>query len=95
MKRIDYYGRSFTVSDRYAEALVGYLNHLVETGQPQGQFFTMRCYTADPTVVIEVTAQFVAGVPLLVYPADAAFDGVEEIVDEPRAITQLTAFAAA
>ncbi|MET0932848.1 MAG: hypothetical protein ABWX56_03985 [Mycetocola sp.] len=94
MKRIDYYGRSFTVSDTYANALVGFVNHLVETGQPQGQFFAMRCYTTDPTTPIEVTAQFVAGVPLLVYPADAAFDGAAEIVDDPATLERLTSFAA-
>ena len=94
MKRIDYYGRSFTVSDTYAEALVGYVNHLVETGQPQGQFFAMRCYATDPSTVVEVTAQFVAGVPLLVYPADAAFDDVAEITDDPTTLARLTAHIA-
>ncbi|MBG6237479.1 hypothetical protein IWX78_000422 [Mycetocola sp. CAN_C7] len=94
MKRIDYYGRSFTVSDAYAEALVAHVNHLVETGQPQGQFFPMRCYTTDPSTLVEVTAQFVAGVPLLVYPADAAFDGIAEPADDPETIARLTAFPA-
>lgn len=93
MKRIDYYGRSFTVSDSYADALIGYVNHLVETGQPQGQFFTMRCYTTDPTRQIDVTAQFVAGVPLLVYPADATFDGAAEIDDDPATLEYLTSFS--
>ncbi|GHD46435.1 hypothetical protein D9V29_08775 [Mycetocola manganoxydans] len=92
MKRIDYYGRSFTVSDTYADALVGHINHLIISGLPQGQFFAMRCYTTDPAQVVEVTAQFVAGVPLLVYPADAAFDGADEIVDDPDTIAHLTAY---
>ena len=89
MKRIDYYGRSFTVSDAYAEALVSSVNHQVETGLPQGQFFAMRCFTTDPTTVVEVTVQLVVGVPMLVYPADAAFDGVAEIDDDPDALARL------
>lgn len=94
MKRIDYYGRSFTVSDTYADALVGHVNHLIISGLPQGQFFTMRCYTTDPTSVVEVTAQFVGGVPLLVYPADAAFNDADEIVDDPDVLAYLTAYRA-
>ena len=38
MKRIDYYGRSFAVSDRFAGALVSYLNEAVTTGKPLGEW---------------------------------------------------------
>jgi len=89
MKRIDYYGRSFTVSDTYAGALVDYVNRRVANNLPFGEFFPMRCYAADPKTVIEVTVQLVAGVPVLVYPADAAFDGIEEIVDDAVALARL------
>lgn len=89
MKRIDYYGRSFTVSDRYAEALVGYVSHLAESGRPFGEFFAMRCYTTDPTVAIDVTVQIVAGVPVLVYPADAMFEGAAELDDDPAVLARL------
>ena len=38
MKRIDYYGRSFAVSDRFAGTLVSYLNEAVTTGKPLGEW---------------------------------------------------------
>ncbi|MBX0300140.1 hypothetical protein K2F54_09135 [Cryobacterium sp. 1639] len=89
MKRIDYYGRSFTVSNRFADSLVSYLNDAVTAGKPLGEFFPIRCYTTDPDRLLDVTIQVVAGVPLLVYPADAAFDGVAEIEDDPAALGRL------
>lgn len=90
MKRIDYYGRSFTVSDTFAEALVGYVNRRVESGLPLGEFIPVRCYTTDPDAIVEVTLQLVSGVPLLIYPADVTFIGAE-IVDDPETIARLTA----
>jgi len=89
MKRIDYYGRSFTVSDRFADALVSYLNDTVTAGKPLGEFFPVRCYITDPGHTVDVTIQVVAGVPLLVYPADAAFDGAAEVEDDPAALGRL------
>ena len=90
MKRLDYYGRSFTVSDAFADALVGYVNRRVESGRPLGEFIPVRCYTSDPDAVVEVTIQLVSGVPLLIYPADVTFLGTE-IVDAPEVIEHLTA----
>ena len=89
MKRIDYYGRSFTVSDTYAEALVGYVNRLVSSGRPLGEFVPVRCYTSDPTKAIDVTIQLVSSVPVLVYPADATFDGAAEIEDDETELARL------
>jgi hypothetical protein len=89
MKRIDYYGRSFTVSDRYADALIGYVDHLVESGRAFGEFFPMRCYTTDPTKAVDVTVQIVSGVPVLVYPADVDFEGAAELDDDPAVIARL------
>ncbi|HEU4807623.1 MAG TPA: hypothetical protein VFT01_05120 [Homoserinimonas sp.] len=88
MKRLDYYGRSFTVSDTFAEALVGYVNRRVEGGLPLGEFLPVRCYTTDPDAVVEVTIQLVSGVPILIYPADVTFIGAE-IVDDPETIARL------
>jgi hypothetical protein len=93
MKRLDYYGRSFTVSDAFADALVGYVNRRVELGLPLGEFIPVRCFTTDPDDVVEVTIQLVSGVPLLIYPADMTFVGTE-MVDDPQVIERLTADSA-
>lgn len=89
MKRIDYYGRSFTVTDRYADAFVGYVNHLVASGRAFGEFFALRCYTSDPTHLVDVSVQLVAGVPVLVYPADATFEGAAEPDDDEAELARL------
>ncbi|MEX1077898.1 MAG: hypothetical protein WED09_02165 [Homoserinimonas sp.] len=89
MKRLDYYGRSFTVSDTFADALVGYVNRRVEQGLPLGEFVPVRCYTTDPDAVMEVSIQLVSGVPLLIYPADVTFIGAE-IVDDPEVLDRLS-----
>ncbi|MCW4386348.1 hypothetical protein OH146_11245 [Salinibacterium sp. SYSU T00001] len=89
MKRIDYYGRSFTVSDRYAEAFIGYVNHLVESGRPFGEFFTVRCYTNDPEMLVDVSIQLVAGVPVLVYPAGPEYVDAVEPYDDASVIEHL------
>ncbi|TFB97488.1 hypothetical protein E3O42_16250 [Cryobacterium adonitolivorans] len=88
MKRIDHYGRCFTVSDRFADGLVSYLNDAVTAGKPLREFFPVRCYTTDPARTLGVTVQ-VSGVPMLVYPADAVFGGVAEIEDDPAALERL------
>jgi hypothetical protein len=93
MKRLDYYGRSFTVSDAFAEALVGYVNRRVESGLSLGEFIPVRCYTIDPDAVMEVTIQLVPGVPLLIYPADVMFHG-SEIEDDLEVIERLKADSA-
>ena len=93
MKRLDYYGRSFTVSDTFADALIGYVNRRVESGLPLGEFIPVRCFTIDPDAVIEVTIQLVSGVPLLIYPADMTFVGTD-IVDDPEVIARLTVHSA-
>lgn len=89
MKRIDYYGRSFTVSDRFADAFIGYVNHLVTSGKPFGEFFVVRCYTNNSEAPVEVSMQLVAGVPVLVYPATAEFDGAPEPEDDPQVLARL------
>ena len=38
MERIDYHGRSFTVSDRFTGALVSYLDEAVTVGEPLGEW---------------------------------------------------------
>ena len=48
----------------------------------------MRCYAADPNTIVEVTVQLVSGVPVLVYPTDVAFDGVDEIVDDAEVLAR-------
>lgn len=90
MKRIDYYGRSFTVSDAFAAALVGYVNRLVKSGQSLGEFIPVRCYTTDPDAPIDVTVQLVAGVPLLIYPADVTFADAADLVDDPETLAHLS-----
>ncbi|MHA6695281.1 hypothetical protein [Homoserinimonas sp. A520] len=92
MKRLDYYGRSFTVSDTFAGALVGYVNRRVESGLPLGEFIPVRCFTTDPDAMVEVTIQLVSGVPLLIYPADVTFIGAE-IIDDPEVLARLTGSA--
>ncbi|MBF0671757.1 MULTISPECIES: hypothetical protein [unclassified Salinibacterium] len=89
MKRIDYYGRSFTVSDRFADGFIGYVNHLVASGKPFGEFFTVRCYINSTDGVMDVSVQLVSGVPVLVYPASPEFDGMPEPEDEPQVLSRL------
>jgi hypothetical protein len=49
----------------------------------------VRCSASDKTAAVEVTVRLVSGVPVLVYPADAAFDGVGGIVDDVEVLARL------